>query len=190
MYNWSSDVAQFLHMDAAGTTEFGDVIAAIGNGVQGQMERFCGRTLGVLDYDEYYDGRDRSRLFLRHDPVVSVSSLLIFGNAHTVGAPATSDAVIASSRDSLVMLEGAIFPVGVANIRVTYKAGFAAESPEGMTMISAGVLWISQIFKNRDNAGRTSIVRANGQQDNFTDKMPDFVKQALQGLQRAAVPTC
>lgn len=190
MYNWSSDVAQFLHMDAAGTSEFGDAIAAIGNGVQGQMERFCGRTLGVLDYDEYYDGRDRSRLFLRHDPVVSVSSLLIFGNAYTVGAPATSDCVIASTRDSLVMLDGAVFSNGLQNVRVTYKAGFAFDSPEAAIMVQAGVLWIAQIFKNRDNVGRTSIVRANGQQDNFTDKMPAFVSSALTALQRAAVPTC
>lgn len=189
-YAWDQGVAQFLSMDAAGTSNFGDVIASIGAGVQGEMEAFTGRTLGLADYDEYYDGRDRSRLFLRKDPVASVTSLTIFGNVYTVGVPGTADAVITSTRDSLLMLEGSVFPWGIQNIHVVYKAGFAMDSPEAATFIRAGALWIAQIFKNRDNIGRSSIVRANGQQDNFRDSMPEFVKQALLHLQRAAVPTC
>jgi hypothetical protein len=189
-YAWDQDVAQFLHMDAAGTSDFGAVIAAIGAGVQGQMENFIARTLGVEEYDEYYDGRDRNRLFLRHDPVVSVSSLVINGTAKVVATPATAGCVISGGRESLLLIDGSFFPWGLQNIHVVYKAGIDTASGDGQAFVRAASMWIAQIFKNRDNLGRSSIVRASGQQDNFMKELPDYVKSAIVHLQRAAVPTC
>lgn len=176
--DWSGKLAQYLKLGADATAQRGDLLASLGDAVQGAMERYMGRTLGVMTYSEVYDGNDKPILFLRNDPIVSVSSLTINGASVTVGDPLAptyppADVVIRGA--GLYRTTGCVFPAGYSNVIVSYSAGFAVPPAE---IIQAGVSWAAVLFKDRDRAGLASE-GAGGQSTSFVREMPPFVKTVL-----------
>ena len=55
--DWSTKLAAHLSLDAAATAAWGELLAQIGRGVQGAIERTLSRKLEPADYIEAYDGR-------------------------------------------------------------------------------------------------------------------------------------
>jgi hypothetical protein len=105
-----------------------------------------------VEYMETYDGSSTARMFLRNFPIVSVSSLTVFG---TTVSPSTSQSspgfVIDGSAKSISLISPfsgygygnyygngrwpafglgvlARFPQGVQNVQVTYTAGFNSQA--------------------------------------------------------------
>ena len=187
--NWSSAIAAHLNLDAETTTKRGVLLAEIGGGVQSLVEQTIGRTFELKDYVEVYSGTGRDFISLRHDPVVSVSRLLVMGSEVTVGDPAApvyppADVVIESP--FIRFTNGRVFPVGFANVQVEYRAGYRVPPPD---LIRACVMWAALIFKNRDRIGLSSQ-SLGGQSTSFTDDPPAFVTRVIAAHTRWGDSSC
>ena len=184
--DWSTKLAAHLSLDAAATATWGELLAQIGRGVQGAIERTLSRKLEPADYIEAYDGRGLETLYLRNDPVISVSRVSVLGTDLTIGDPALPtyppEQVIIEDEVCLTRTDGLVFPKGPASTIVTYRAGYAVPPPAVLEM---GILWAALIFKNRDRAGISS--QSMGSQTvTFTDEAPPFVKRGLVSFARVA----
>lgn len=187
--DWNGELVRYLKIGASPGAELGALFASLGGAVQGAMERYIGRHLDVQTHTEVYDGHGRSMLYLRNDPVVSVSSLVINGATVTVGdplAPIYPPAEVVIHGAGLRYTTGNVFPAGYANISVTYRAGFDVPPDD---IVQAGVSWAAVLFKDRDRAGLASE-GAGGQSTSFTRDMPPFVKTTLDKWVRWAKPCC
>jgi hypothetical protein len=185
--DWSSKLAGHLSLDAKATSVWGDLLAGIGRGVQSEMERAIGRHLEPHDHVEAYNGRGLGFLWLRWDPVISVSGVQLFGDTDLTlgvdGAPVyPPPQVVLENSVMLSRTDGLPFPDVHGATIVRYRAGFQVCPP---ALITAGVLWGAVIFKNRDRSGISS--QSMGTQSvTFTDAMPAFVKDVLQKWERVA----
>jgi predicted oxidoreductase len=180
--DWSGLAAAYLKLGAGAAGTSGELLASIGAAVQSAMELYLSRTLDVRTYTaETYNGNGQSALFLRHDPIQSVTAVTVDGTAIT-------DWVINGSASALVRPLD-YWPDGIGNVTVTYTAGL--ESPDGVppALLQAGVSWIAVLWKDRDRAGINSESVA-GQSVTFTRAMPAFVKMTLDMFKRGYVPTC
>lgn len=177
--DWAGKAAQYLHLGSDATATRGDLLAALGDAVQNAIENRICRTLDVRSYVEAYDGNGKAWLPLRWDPVQSVSTLTVNGSAVTVGsltAPTYPPAAcVVQNRDSLILTDGSVFPLGFANVIATYSAGFDVPPAD---LVQAGVSWIALLFKDRDRSGLSSE-NAGGQTNSFTHEMPPFVEAAV-----------
>src|SRR3990167_2296773 len=85
--DWTAEIRQLLRPtpgSPGGQTTLdaqGAVLEAIGTGVQAYIESITSRRLGSFSNTEAYDGDDTDTLFLRHDPILTVSSVSIDGAA-------------------------------------------------------------------------------------------------------------
>lgn len=185
--DWAGKAAEYLHLGADATAARGTLLASLGSAVQAEIERYCNRTLDVLSYTEVYDGNGMPRIYLRHDPVVSLTSVLLDGTALTVGAATTYPLpdVTVRGESCISRANGNVFPLG-STVVVTYDAGYAVAPPE---IVQAGVSWIALLFKERDRAGLSSE-NVGGQTTAFDRKMPPFVELVLNNFRRGYVPTC
>lgn len=186
--DWAARIRQYLNKsDANPDATAGEVLAAIGSAVQTAIENHTSRTLTNVTYTEAYDGHDKPVLYLRHAPIVSVSSLTIGGTAYAVGAPdyPAPVAAIVASGEALRLTSG-VFACGVGNVLVTYTAGLAStetgQPPEDL--VFAGVVWASMIYKDAERVGLTSANKGAAGQLSYTREMPPFVKLALERYRR------
>lgn len=164
--DWSSRIAAYLNLGTDSLGSRGELLAAIGASVQEALEARIGRRFEAQDYTETYDGNGRRTLFLRWDPIVSVTSVEIDGDAWT-------DWVV---REGAVTLKyGAVFPEGVGNIEVVYRAGWEVAPP---ALVQAGVYWAAAIFKDRDRLGISSL-GAGGQTSSYAREIPAFVEKLI-----------
>lgn len=178
--DWSKALAEHLSLDATATTTYGALLASIGRGVQSAIERAIGRHLEPHDHVEGYNGRGLEALFLRWDPVISLTSVAVQGEALTVGRadePVYPPPQVVLASDAMILrTDGMPFPSGPGSVIVTYRAGYQVCPP---ALLTAGVLWGAVIFKNRDRSGISS--QSMGTQSvTFTDEPPAFVKRTLQ----------
>ncbi|MDD5305493.1 MAG: hypothetical protein PHS14_20525, partial [Elusimicrobia bacterium] len=79
--DWNGRITSYLQKTGPPPAAASDIIATLGAACQSAVERFIGRTFDNVEYTEAYDGNGRAVLFLRRDPVVSVSSVSINGAA-------------------------------------------------------------------------------------------------------------
>lgn len=164
--DWSSRIAAYLNLGTDTLATRGELLAAIGAAVQAALEARIGRRFEAQDYTETYDGHGRRTLFLRWDPIVSVTSV-------TVDSGAWTDWV---ARDGAITLKyNAVFTPGVGNVEVVYRAGYE-EPPDAL--VQAGVYWSAAIFKDRDRIGMGSI-GAGTQNTSFTREIPPFVEKLI-----------
>lgn len=196
-YDWTGTLANALGLDP-GASGRGAQLASVGAGMQAAIERATGRTMTPVTRTEAYDGSGRDILFLRWDPIRSVSSLSMSGSTVTVGDPAApayppAQCVIAPSRGYL-QLTGTpliaavpVFPRGVANIIITYVSGFDLDD-DGLALKQAVVEWAKLIYKNADRVGIKSV-SAGGQTISYDTDQPAFVKAAI-AAHRRLVKSC
>lgn len=183
--DWSSKLAEHLSLDASATSQWGGLLASIGRGVQSAIERTIGRHLEPQDHVEAYNGRGLDFLWLRWDPVISVSGVQLYGAEDLTfgmdGAPTyPPPQVVLENGVMLSRTDGMPFPNVHGATIVTYRAGYQVCPP---ALITAGVLWGAVIFKNRDRSGISS--QSMGTQSvTFTDEPPAFVKRTLQDWTR------
>lgn len=88
----------------------------------------CGQAFNLTGYTEVYDGGDQPRLWLRHLPVLVVSSVTIEGNAvdNSLGDGWTFNPATGELRRGNGQQEAqfeAWFPFGMQNVVVSYTAG-------------------------------------------------------------------
>lgn len=164
--DWSSQIAAYLNLGTDTLGSRGALLAAIGSAVQAAVEARIGRRFGAQDYTETYDGNGRRTLYLRWDPIISVTSL-------TIDSGAWTNYVV---RDGAITLtNGSLFPENFGNVVVVYRAGYV-EPPAAL--VQAVVYWSAAIFKDRDRIGISSI-GAGGQSNSYTREIPPFAEKLI-----------
>ena len=164
--DWSSKIAAYLNLgtDTLGTR--GELLAAIGSSVQEALEARIGRRFEAQDYTETYDGNGRRTLFLRWDPVVSVTSV-------TIDTAVWTDWV---ARDGGITLKyGSVFTAGVGNVEIVYRAGWEVAPP---ALVQVGVYWAAAIFRDRDRVGLSNS-GAGGQSTSYAREIPPFIEKLI-----------
>lgn len=187
--DWNAQLAQYIRMGANPDLTAGPLLAALGSACQSAVEQEIGRTLDTKTYTEAYDGNDRRTLFLRHDPVVSLTSVSIYGTALTVAntVPTYPPAIatIEPSRQGILLTGENTFTGGTQNVLVTYGAGLSdidTDQPPA-DLVFAITYWASLLFKGRDRVGENS--RTVGDQlSTFTMTMPPDVRQMVAHYRR------
>lgn len=105
-------------------TAFDSLIERLITASSSQIESYCGRVFQIEDYAESYDGSASDILFLKHTPVVSVSSLSIDDEQ--------IDAAEFKVYDDYLRLAARLFTPGTLNVSIDYSAGYfdaETESP-------------------------------------------------------------
>lgn len=154
----------------------------------------------VLAFTETRDGSGSARLFLRHRPIVSVTSLKINGRtipqstAYGVGGW-----MIADDKLSLILRPGSssgiatqgplgsgwIFSGGIANNEIAYTAGYSVVPAD----VQGAVLQMASIFYKRRQwiDERSRVMPASGGTINFRDWMaPPEVHAVAMNYKRVA----
>ena len=85
------------------------------------IDQYCKRDFNQhTDQTEYYDGDGTYWIFLKHIPVISVSSVYIDDDL------VDSDEYVVLTEQGAIRRKEKIWPIGVANIKVTYTYGYAS----------------------------------------------------------------
>lgn len=166
--DWSSQIAAYLNLGTDTLGSRGTLLAAIGSAVQAAVEARIGRRFEAQDYTETQDGNGRRTLYLRWDPIVSVTSVTIDS-----GLWASTSYVVRDG--SITLTNGSWFPCGVGNVVVVYRAGY--ETPPD-ALVQAVVYWSASIFKDRDRIGISSI-GAGGQSSSYARDVPAFIEKLI-----------
>lgn len=171
-----------------------ELLQKIGGGVQAYVENYLDRKLDADSYSEAYVppvrssplGNGPTQLFLRHDFVVTLTSVTVNGtNALTVGEDTTwplPQVVVNPTRDGLMMTGGLYFVPGY-HYAVAYTAGYLKDDPEREALIRGAVQFGALIYRRREHIGITSE-NLNGIQTNFTDDPPKWFKETLDAARR------
>ena len=177
--DWVAPIAAYLNLGGDALRAAGPVLADIGSGVQAAIEERIGRHLEVRDHTDVLNGNGKRTLFLPWDPVVSITSLTVNGATIVVDDPSVGtyprSSVILRDRNSLVHTNGGVFPEGFGNVVVVYRAGYELPPP---ALVTAGVLWGAQIFRNRDRVGIASVSTA-GQTTSFSNDIPPHIAKMI-----------
>jgi hypothetical protein len=125
-----ADVKAFLGIATEETAEDEKLTILIGT-ASAQIEGYCGRSFGIQDIaDELQDGNGTSTLELDVTPIISVAALSIDGQAVDLGEVRVYPQFIAFPDSDVwdARLRGysRIFPAGRQNVKVSYRAGYAA----------------------------------------------------------------
>lgn len=166
--DWSSKLIAYLNLGATESATRGPLLASIGTGVQAAIEKRTGRTWEPVVYTDTLDGNGRRMLYLPHDPVLEVTAV-------TLDSSDVLSRIVVSDRAGLVFTDGSLWSPGVANVSVTYRAGYS-EPPDDL--VEAGVRWAAMIFRQRDRIGVSSS-GVVGQSTSFTEELPPWVREAV-----------
>jgi uncharacterized phiE125 gp8 family phage protein len=111
----------------------------------------CARPILQQTYSELYDGKGNGRLYLRNTPVVSVTSLSIDSiTVPQATAPGQSGWRL---NNNIVLLFGHWFNRALANVAVTYVAGYAAPPAD---VAEAVMELVGLRYRGRDRLGKVS----------------------------------
>lgn len=183
-------LSQYLNLGAQPSASLGTLLTVLAESVQQAVEAQLGRTLATQTYYEAYDGNDKPYLYLRHDPIQTLSSVTLNNVPLTLQDPAADpvypspQVCLTSTRDSIYRADGWVFSSGYRNILVQYEAGLTeanGDVPAALQM--AVVYWAGALFRDRDRLGLSSQTMT-GQMTGFTREVPDFVHQLIQPFKR------
>jgi hypothetical protein len=111
----------------------------------------CACPILSASYSELYDGKGGNRLYLRQFPVTGVTSLAI----HTLPTPQASAPGQTGwwLNGNVILLYGFAFTPGLANIAVTYTAGYATPPQD----VAEAVMELAGLrYRGKDRLGKTS----------------------------------
>lgn len=195
--DWAGQISTYLKVTGAPVPGMGDLLAALGGACQKSIERHIGRTFDTQTYTEAYSGNGKSRLFLRHDPIWTLTSVTVAGASKTVQAnfataPTYPLPVVAidPGQESLILTNGDGWStVQLLNVMVTYSAGLTgpfdfAPPPD---LITAVTLWAANLFRDRDRLGLSSSV-IGGQNVGITHEIPPTVMAMANRWRRGFIP--
>lgn len=128
-----------------------DLLAQLILSVSADSVTQTGRELARGTRSETRDGNGRSRVFLRQYPIASVSSLTVCGTPVLArSAENPSGYVITDAAAGELSLVGGVFPRGIANLEVSYVAGY---DPIPEDLEQAVIELVALRFVDRDHPG-------------------------------------
>lgn len=157
------------------------VLTIIGDRVSEDLERETGRTFkkraGVVDV---LDGRGGRAVALHRVPVLAVSAVTV------AGAALAADQYAVETRVGLVRLKhGRVFPEDVANVQVTYDAGY--EDADLPSDAIGTALDIARYLYDRISAGAivASSISIGGSNLSIVPGLPRDLRNAVDRLRSA-----
>jgi hypothetical protein len=155
--------------------------------VSSAIAQHAGREFQSTTYTEYHDGKNRPRLWLRHTPVISITSVSINGTAldNTDGTAWTIDLesgeLLYGTGDNGDPAFNPWFPIGKKNIVVVYAAGYAAIPAD---VKRAAILWMQAISGQHQAGGGAYKSESLGDYsytlaDPSLQEMPPLVRMLL-----------
>lgn len=140
------------------------------------IERACNRVFGQATYTETRNGNGRNFLVLNNRPVTAITALSIDGKA-IAQSTGIHVAGWVLSEPWKVALRNLEFTAGIANVEITYTAGYDA-IPNDINQ--ACCLVASLAYKERDRMGIDSK-SVGGETITFTnDEPPPSVRQLIE----------
>jgi hypothetical protein len=115
-------VKEYLKIDATDTSQ-DNLLEGLINASSNAIENYCNSKLKEQTITEEYDGTSSSNLFLNQMNLSSITSISIDGV--TVDASEYK-----FRRNGIVVRLNSVWPRGILNTNVTYKAGFATVPPD------------------------------------------------------------
>ena len=131
-------------LQAAITAVSLDFLRRTGRGPQSGQVPTQSPLVQPVQFSEVYDGSGTNRMFLRNAPIVSVSSLTIFGQTIQQSVNGSPGWVIDGSGKSVSLVNSCsfgrafvpafgasvlgVFPRGSQNVAITYTAGFSTQT--------------------------------------------------------------
>jgi hypothetical protein len=110
----------------------------------------CACPILSATYTELYDGKGGARLYLRQFPVTAVTSMAIHGRPIPEAAPGLHGWTL---NGNVLLLAGFTFIPGLANIAVTYNAGYATPPAD----VAEAVMELAGLrYRGKDRLGKTS----------------------------------
>lgn len=125
------------------TTQTGkdDLIIDLLDSYNAEIELYLGVTMINSTYTETYDGNGTDSLFLKHYPIISVTSLTIDDTAQVLN----TDYYI---RESYIKLDDDTFTEDLNNVDIVYVAGHGATRALISSVLKNALkTWVMRVFK-------------------------------------------
>jgi hypothetical protein len=141
----------------------------------------CGRQILERTYIERYDGRGSSRLYLRNVPATSVTSVAVDG------VPIPASTAVADPgwalNGNVVVLYGYWFRRGLANVAVTYDAGYVTPPAD---VAEAVMELVGLRYRGKDRLGKISESLGGMATTSYSQKdVGPFVQSVIARYMRA-----
>ncbi len=131
------DVTAYLKLSSIPIDEEAEMFKTIINAATERVEDYCMRPFLTRSLNEFFDGTDRRRLYLRAHPVISVSQIdAIDFNGDSFRTYTDADIRLDSVHGIVMLKNGASFGEGLQNWQVQYIAGWATitDVPEAVRL--------------------------------------------------------
>ena len=138
--------------------------------IENKVKDYLGRDLEAQDYVEILDGDSEHILIPSQFPINSVTKLEFYDGLDVNDDEDWDEQVQGTDYDRLVIpthkesiiLDGAYFPKGLQNIRLTYNAGFTTiPYPIQQACKKLMLLYYGEVKKNK-SLGKSSVSEASG----------------------------
>jgi hypothetical protein len=137
-----SEMRTFLNIPSSQTGKDSLLIELI-NSYKDEIEQYLGVGIINTTYTEYYDGNGTDCLFLKHYPIVSVTTLTIDDTAQTEN----TDFYIYGD-EGYLKLEDDVFEADLHNVYIIYTAGWGANRDAVPNPIKTALKqWVMRVFK-------------------------------------------
>ena len=147
-----ANVKEFLSITNASSDA---LIRSLITRISVQIENFVERPILVDDYTEITDGRENNRghLMVEQFPINSIDTLhdddnRVYDASSLIPA---ADYVFEASYGVVKLTDGAVFDVGIHNVKIVYNAGFA-DIPGDIEQVA-----IDLVDRKLHNAGRQNL---------------------------------
>jgi uncharacterized phiE125 gp8 family phage protein len=171
------DLRRFLELADNDDTQ-DELILIIIEAVTEQIENLCNMVFESVTYtDEMYDGDGETVLYLKHIPIIAVTTLQIYDGTSWDTIPST-DYKLYATVGKIVLTEGDVFTSGYQYVKITYSAGQATVPP---VIKHAARMMVRYYYtkwrQNRD--GTNTITTPDGVAVTYSDKVPDDIMRLL-----------
>lgn len=140
--------------------------------IEDRIKSYLGYDVEESTYtDEIYDGTGCEYLFPRHVPVTSIVSLYIYEGLDSLGAEDweewTQDdeysRLLIETGGYQIFMDGAKFPKGRNNIKITYVAGYDSNTlPQDIASVCKRLMRLLYLGVDKGHEGLTSVSQSSG----------------------------
>lgn len=196
--DWNAKIAAYLKATgSAAPAGQGDLFAALGAACQSGIEGKIGRTFDLQSYIEVYSGNGKTRLFLKHDPIWTVSYVTVNGATQDIQTSFTATptfpmptVAIDPGQSALTLTLGDVWDDSQGfNVIVSYSAGLTP--PGGAPpddLVFAATYWAAKLYRDRDRVGLNSS-GLGAQTATITRDVPTDVLRMIARFRRAFLPS-
>ena len=165
------DVKRYLSIKD-GNTDQDAILGDLIEGASAAVNNYLNRDIMLSDRADSMDGNGKDAMFMRHWPVVSVTSVKVNGQSIPAAPDGYSTTPGFRVEDPMLILQGYRFTRGRRNVEVVYSAGYETIPDELKAIVTETV---ALRYKERDWTGYSSKSLA-GETVAFT--LADFSRNA------------